>query len=288
MSLVVAQVTDEGPRIVSDTRVIFRDGRRPRLRTGVLKTIVVSADCTVSFAGDVYRGLSAVREFARLKGAGHGIERGIRGLRTAAGESAGAVEFIVASADPAAGLVRIRSSGIERDLIATWIGDCTAFEGFQAGRDKPIHPYLAAMLSPAEMVMMTLTGAMSAVIADPALESVGDFCVAAAATGGAFNYLPSMESHVGRDYRVEGGRILLASIRPVEEGGYAFSVVQPVRPGIPAIGVSFPAARLGLLYLPLEFDEAQVIEAVSAREFVTASRARYGVELSTPMLAGPP
>jgi hypothetical protein len=44
----------------------------------------------------------------------------------------------------------------------------------------------------------------------------------------------------------------------VEEGGYAVSVVEPADPGTPALGLNLPRARLGMLYLPLEFDGAQV------------------------------
>jgi hypothetical protein len=72
--------------------------------------------------------------------------------------------------------------------------------------------------------------------------------------------------------------------QPVDEGGYAVSIVPPAEPGIPALGVNFPVARLGLIYLPLQFDGAQVIRNISPNEFGTAVLERFGVTLSDPLL----
>jgi hypothetical protein len=126
---------------------------------------------------------------------------------------------------------------------------------------------------------------MDAVIADPGIPSVGDFCVRVAAKQGEFNYLEQTFIHVGRDITVNDGDELIAKMaQSVEEGGYAVSVVEPARPGTPALGLNFPRAGIGMLYLPLEYDEAQVIHDISPNEFSQAVQNQFGVAMKHPML----
>ena len=75
--------------------------------------------------------------------------------------------------------------------------------------------------------------------------------------------------------------------QPVEEGGYAVSVVEPEKPGTPALGLSFPRARLGMLYLPLKFDGAEVFHDVSANDFPKVVLERFGVSMKLPLLREP-
>jgi len=70
--------------------------------------------------------------------------------------------------------------------------------------------------------------------------------------------------------------------QPVEEGGFAVTVVEPAHPGIPALGLSFPRAHLGMLFLPLEYDQAQVIEDVSPNDYARVVQERFGVAMKDP------
>ena len=42
LSLVVAEATDAGPRIVSDTRVVSPEGPKSSFKTGTLKSVIVT------------------------------------------------------------------------------------------------------------------------------------------------------------------------------------------------------------------------------------------------------
>jgi hypothetical protein len=75
--------------------------------------------------------------------------------------------------------------------------------------------------------------------------------------------------------------------RPVEEGGYSVSVVEPMEPGTPALGLHFSRARLGMLYLPLQFDGAEVISDVSSNDFSAEILRRFGVRMKDPALKKP-
>jgi hypothetical protein len=132
--------------------------------------------------------------------------------------------------------------------------------------------------------MATLRRAMQAAIDGPDATSVGDFNVAVAYKPTGFEYLGSTFIHVGRDIQISSGDDLIGKMAQPVEGGYAVSVVEPARPGVPALGLNSPRARLGMIYLPLEFDGAQVISDVSPNEFVKIVCERFVVAMKEPSL----
>jgi hypothetical protein len=290
MSLVVAQATENGSRIVSDTRVTF-EWKRPTFKTGTLKAIVLSPTVTICFAGDVLAGLEGVRDFARGLTETNKFDELLPNLQKRTVDRQRRVEFIVASVAAGSSITRIRDAEIELKLDSAWIGDHDAFERFQEERHKPLKGFQLEMMNqlpPSGRVMMALGNAMQAVIADSRIPSVDDFCVRIVAKDGEFNYLEQMFIHVGRNITVKAGDDLVSKMaQPIQEGGYAVSVVEPAKPGTPALGLNFPRARIGLVYLPLQYDEAQVIEDVSPNEFSQVVLNRFGVALRAPMLRHP-
>jgi hypothetical protein len=289
VSLVVAEATDDGPRIVSDTRVLFPEGPRSSFKTGTLKAIVVARDVTICFAGDVIAGLEGVRGFARGLGEGHSVDDLLPALQEFSSAKRRIVEFIVATGERSSQLRLIHSGVVERALPFAWIGDQLAFERFQRERNRPRDFVWSLVetsdLPPATRIMTTLIRAMRATIEDPAIESVADFCIPVAFTPRGFEYLGSVFIYVGRDIHVRPGEDLIARmLQPAEEGGYAVSVVEPAEPGTPALGLNFPRARLGMVYLPLEFDGAQVIWDVSPDDFAKVVLDRFGVAMKNPPL----
>lgn len=223
MSLVVADATDDGPRIVSDTRITFPDGPRSSFKTDTLKAIVVTHDVTICFAGDVVAGLDGVREFARGLREGRPVADLLKRLEVLASDDRRIVEFIVARGPGGSQLTRIRKSGIEPSLSTAWIGDQEAFERFQKERNKmpnSVAGPLDSMLPAAIRTMVTLDRAMQAVIDDPAIESVGNFNVRVAYKVKGFEYLGSTFIHVGRDIQIKPGDNLVDKMaQSVEEGG---------------------------------------------------------------------
>lgn len=288
MSLVVAQMTSDGPRIVSDMRVRPPFDQRPSLRLNVLKSIVIAPELAISFAGDVGLGLDCVRKCAEMHGARETLDNIVEVAGAFASKMDDAVEFIVATTLDDHKLIRIGRGGIERDLGATWIGDQAAFESFQSNRhrlDGALSDFMAINWPESVRIGHSLGTAMEAVIADAKVASVDDFCIQVSAKDGALNYLGGSFIHVGRDIAVRSGdNLILKMAQPVSEGGYSVTIVPPRLPGIAALGLSFPMARLGYLYLPLKFDEAKVLQDVPAQNFAAVTFEEFGVELQDPML----
>jgi len=288
MSLIVAQATEEGPRLVSDMRAIYPDGTKPQFKTDTLKTIVIAPNITVCFAGDVQAGLQGVRQCAQELRDSSPFDRLIDGLQLLSSNPNQPVDFIVATNRNDCQLTRIRDGQVERDLQTAWIGDSVAFELFQLERNRPLddtRKMIEGSLTPTQRVMSTLCRAMGAVIDNPEIESVDGFCVAVAYKFGGFEYLSSTFIHVGRDIFIQPGEDLIGKMaHAVEEGGYAVSVVEPAEAGTPALALNFPRARLGILFLPLQFEGGQVIEDVGPREFAQVIFERFGVRMKDPAL----
>lgn len=287
MSLVVAQSTAQGPRIVSDTHVLFPDSRRTRFESDTLKAVVLNRDLVLCFAGDVAVGLDAVRSFATGLEDGKSLED-LRGeLEHTVKAARRGLEFILATFDTAAPLLRITAAGIERDVQMTWIGDQEGYEVFQRARvpQDPVWAEVERALPAPTQAMARLQRAMDSVIQNSSIGSVDGFCVSVALRPTGFEYLGSTFIYVGRDIQVRAGEDLVGKMaQPAEEGGYAVSVVEPADPGTPALGVNFPQARLGMVYLPLWFDEAQVIRDVSPNDFPRAVHERFGIAMKLPPL----
>ena len=246
---------------------------------------MVSRDLAISFAGDVSIGLDAIRQSAKEIAAGATRGGVVQVLQVAASD--GVVEFIVAAAEPNTPLVRIRDTAVE-DLAVAWIGDHDAFEAFQSKRELYQQGPFPALLRSAPVptqVMSELGDAMSNTIRDKRIGSVDDFCVRVASKDGAFNYNDDSFIYVGRDFQIsDGNNVVSKMAQSVAEGGYSVSVVSPAHPGVAALGLSFPRARLGLVYLPLEHDEAQVIHDVRAIDFADVVQERLGIRFCEPML----
>jgi len=287
MSLVVSHLTEEGPRIVSDSRVSFSDGRNPKVKTGTIKSIIITETIAVCFAGDVENGLNAIREFANNLDKSR-FDSCIANLCTASEQKPREVEFIVAVAGEVNNLYRVKDGLIESDLRVAWIGDREAFEAFQQEYNEPqdeIQLELMQGLPQSAQTMTRITSAMDKVIANPDIDAVGEFNVRIGSKKGKFNYYGGTFIHLGRDVNVkDGDNLILKMAQSVEEGGYSVSIVEPLKPGTPAFALNFPRAKLGYLFLPLIYDEAQVIHDVYARDFAQVILEKFGVEMSQPML----
>lgn len=145
MSLIVAENTEAGPRIASDTRVIFPNAERPSHQTGTLKAIALASDVAVCFAGDVAAGLEAVRSCATaLQGGMSPTNLGDHVVPWTSSRWSD-VEFIVAVGGVKPAIARVTAGHIEADLHVAWIGDQAAFESFQRHQNRWGEQWLPVM-----------------------------------------------------------------------------------------------------------------------------------------------
>jgi len=288
MSLVVAQTIGLGPYIVSDTRVTDQHGRPlTTLKDGTLKAVVVSGDVAICFAGTVKTGTEAIRRLGQAISAGTDVDELLPLL---AGETSADdhVEFLVAKNQPGPSLIRIRHGKVEHGASTAWLGDHAAFERFQEERTSSSQgPGPAKPQTTGQRLKYDMETAMRAVIEDAAISSVGGFVakIGRYQDSLAFNYHAEFFTHVGRNFRFEGELTVQQLIRPVDEGGYAYCVVEPAHAGTPALGLIFLQANLAMAFLPLQFDGAQVVPDVHLDDFVKIMEDRFGVRFAEPFLS---
>ena len=280
MSLVVAQATEHGPRITSDILVGRWDRPRAALKDGTLKAIVLSQRVAICLAGHVEQGLGTVREFAAGLNAGEAVDNLLPMLERKS--ATGTVDFIVAQRHSIEQLTRITENGVERRLPIAWIGDRHGFEQFQRARKRvPPQPQIT---SPPARIMHELRAAMKAVIDDETIVNVGGFEVAVANTQAGFEYLGSTYVYPGRDFTTPSvvEDLIPYMIQPAEEGGYTACLVEPVFAGVPAAALYFPTGGVVIMFLPLQFDTAQVITGVRPTEFTKIVQDRFGIAMKAP------
>jgi hypothetical protein len=289
MTLIVAAATEKGPRVLSDTHVLPSFGATPTYRTNALKAVILSPDTCVCFAGEVAAGLTGVRQASRHIEDGDTPAEVVAALQRVIDETQRDVEFLVARCGGDWQLARVRGDGAETDLMNAWIGDREAFERFQEARHAYTPPSYAKDLSSAIVTDLQLREGMTAVLEEPQLPSVADFLVSVACLPDGFNYLDSMFTMNGRDVTItipSGQSVPIPWSTSVADGSYTVSIVAPADPGIPALALLFPFAQFALLFLPLRFDEVQVITGFRPEQFVDRVREDFGITMHEAIYPG--
>jgi hypothetical protein len=284
MTLVVARAFGERVRVAADLRVTRRDDTARGYPIAVLKNVVLTPDVLVAFAGDVDVATAALRQ---AKAVASHVERILEVLVQTCEQAA--VEFIVA--DRPTALWRVSADGIE-PTSATWVGDKRAYEVYQRGyhtmpavreaiRIEGISPAGPAPFSPDELeVLSRMLNGTIALENTGSIASVGEaFVWAHASATRGFQYEQQAMLQADHEQELPPDRWVTADWGTVANGGFGYSMLVPVEPGIGIVGLYFPHAHLGLLYHPLARDEPFVYPRVSHSELREAIRSEHDVEL---------
>lgn len=266
MTLVVARITDRGPRLIADIRtVVAGQGGPPRFQDGVLKLLVLEANLCVGFAGEVPAALEAVRGVANL-GAPRDVDAVIRQLERTA--RAGRADFIVAQLDR---LVRIQAAG-NSHLGACGIGAPDAFSRYQ----QSYHEGGSTRGAVDEITRMSR--AFQAVIDDSSVETVGEIKISVGKAAEGFVYAPDIRVSTASQ-TIPAGEPTLLSFGTAAVGAYATSVFTPsASPSVPLVGVHFFHGGFGYVYSPLDSEEPFLIRG-DQDEFANEVRTRFGVDV---------
>lgn len=118
--------------------------------------------------------------------------------------------------------------------------------------------------------------AFHCVVSDQAIPTIGGLLFAVVTHKGAFQYAPAASVFYPPQQIPSGVDTALQFGGPAE-GGYAYSIYCPVQPHVCVVGVYFLQGRCGLLYLPLEADDAVWFNQVSQVDFTEAVRQKFGI-----------
>jgi hypothetical protein len=125
--------------------------------------------------------------------------------------------------------------------------------------------------------------AFEAVVVGGRFPSIGNLIVtltAESAQRSGFRYQPSVAASGFHPVPVTTIPTSVLASKGVDAGGYHESFSVPAEAGVAAIALHLFQGRMGILFLPLEQDEAVAIENVTASEFVDKVWKAYGIRLA--------
>lgn len=295
MTLVVGRLVDGFVRIVADSQISSAISVSPmldldaatldcfetRFRTpfeGALKILAVSPDAAIAYSSrNIDHALNAIRvAFESLGRPLSVVSAGELAKQLVSSTANGDHEFIVASRSK---FHILKAGRVEADQDVAWIGDQKGFEEYQRLYHRSP---TSAQLSEGDAICVRMSDAISGVISEGKLPSIGGVPITLTANGcegDGFRYL----GHVrGYDFHRVSGFSTPQSVlhsRSAADGGYNYSLLVPSRPGVPAVGVHISQPRMGALFLPLRCNKPIVINDVSASQFIDKIVDLYGVEL---------
>jgi hypothetical protein len=301
MTLVVARITPLGVRMAADMRVTDPSAIRRGYVHGALKAVLLSPTLCVGYAGNVDFAQHVIREVASK---GLGFDAIQARLVDANRSSEGASDFLIAGLRPRR-LIEIKK-GRGVCCSAGWVGDASAFGDYQAEYHREQH------IPPREMydsgdraedieIAIRMGAAMGAVVEGPGSVGQGEDRVLTLPQGGRHQavgeavvmVVPRAEDDLFA-YQISiraqapmfseplppGLGVVPPDFGSAARGSFAYDVLHPRQPGVPALGIYFHEGRLGLLYAPLLFDRAEPYAKVSWEQFVELVRLKRGIALA--------
>lgn len=234
---------------LTDTMVGNRNEPRPNIMPGRLKVVTIGPRVTVAFAGNadaaglaiqaarrllLHRGLAAASEFLKAESIDSGTD------------------FLIASHDPEARLVRVRSGvALEVKDICS-LGDDGPFKDM-IEQARPVTDDLP--LGRSELRHRFFDRLMTNKNLSPV---VGGFPIAVIASPAGHRYLSGSGVYTYKFPDIEWGKETHQSIEQVYsgDGHFELSIVPSEHLDVPVVGVCLLQARTGYVYSPIEDPEA--------------------------------
>lgn len=292
MTLVVVRLLEHGPRFESDSHLTDVNGLQSGMIASALKAVVLHRGLCVAYAGLAETALIAIRGLAVSGGGGFDVREVERRLLDAHNAAAGGVDFLVGSLSPTPSISRVSRGVVERGLPAAWIGDHEAFVAYQRGYHEAEMPKVgngqASPLSREDVNAKTaMRAGMAAAIEDSASPTVAGLPLAVDVSPDryGFSYVPEARMEGGADQKIPSREWTTLQFGGTAEGGFAYSVLVPDRPGIGVLGIHIRQGQLGMLFYPQLAEKPVLFRNVSHVAFESEVKRLFGVAIRGPMIS---
>jgi hypothetical protein len=315
MTLVVAKKVLDSIVIVSDTKVtlerrstVYNPDESLQLVKGkpdfedseTLKTLILSPEICVAFAGNVRRAIDIIKrlvqtnQYTNITSLLNQLEKEISKDVTDDEK----VEFIVGQiGKDSCDLYTINDGGIQ-SKIACWIGSQDAFHLYQRllprldnddideFKDYP-SIYINAQLGSMILAMRYLIDVDEEDKKGKNQNDVGGLALAVKSTKNGFKYLvQSLNSHgphsevVTTSAGIRGGSVVDKNmIDAADIGGYTYSILTSRGAGQGCVGIYIYQNKTGMLYAPLLSTKRIRLKAADLEDFIGQASEKYGVTL---------
>ncbi|MBI3129246.1 MAG: tetratricopeptide repeat protein [Candidatus Tectomicrobia bacterium] len=268
MSLVVAKKTNKFFCIVGDSQLTLTNATHQNPLQGILKSVILSSNLCVSFAGNLHFAEEAIRTIPSIEKSTLQtvIDHFLRWHEKSTEAHASTTDFILAIGEPHFCLIAIKDARAN-NVETTWIGNQDAFSEFQeymqTEKFPPLpHPpegnlaaSISAILCPEHpdadhSTYTRMNNAMDAVIYNQKHKDVGGFKIPIATHKNDFCYMPYMRVYPEPVVLPPVGAEKVIPFGTVEQGGYAisFMISDSAYPACAAIHIL--QAKIGVVFLP--------------------------------------
>ena len=273
MSLIIAKIHKSFFRIESDTQVTFHNTRMPR-HSGKLKSIIISQDIVVSFAGNYEYGCESLNDILEINSPK--VEEIIEILLKSNISSDNEVEYILSIANNGKEIIEIKENKVRRNLVSAWIGNVEGFKKFQKCFVPMMNSGLPDKLGAEYIFVDCFKSVMNSV------QTVGDFSIAVKLGDYGFYYTGSRKRTVSaktsKDSLNQGSDPLDIDIELRPENG-DFSIEYLRSDDRLSIGIYYSLGLFGVLLNPKLSNEVNYIKAVDKKEFINSIKSEYNIDL---------
>jgi hypothetical protein len=240
----------------------------------------------VAYSGNASVAVHTIRTLREARG--EELVTGLLQSSVDAGEDEDGVSYLVA--DVNVGLQRIRHSGAEPPTRATYIGEEEALEIYH-GMPKPqvltveeFSPPEPFPESPDTEAFLRMSSALMQMQTMDGIATIGEAQVSAFSRNG-FHYEPQAFLAASNEQVFTSPEWTKVNWGSVADGGFGYSLLHPIDPGIGMVGLHFPHRGLGFLYHPLGYDGPAIYRDVSHEEFRAAVAEDHSIAIDGPRVA---
>ena len=278
MTLIVAKIKEDKIKIVSDSKITDEAAVRNNPLFGNLKTIILSKDTCIGYAGKVYFAEKILNEFYG------GKIKNFKELFNRCGqlhhESNFETDFILATLfDNKPVIYKISEGKMFLDHINLWIGDIDGFNKYQSEYHNKKNA------NKEDFAKMGI--AFSEVIKDEKIPSVSDFRIGIDTVfheelkSLIFIYEFKAEfSFANQIIKTPSGKQTPIKVGGAEIGGYGICYLRSVNVYEPGIAIHFPQGGFGMLFCPkLNHNKAIIIKEDDGEDFAKKVWSLYKIAL---------
>lgn len=283
MTLVINKIIEGQIYVHSDTRVtqLFNGEflRKEPPLSGILKSIIITPEICISFAGNIDHAHSALEKIFsdQIFDLSH-LKILLLCVHVEENEE---IDFSIATTLGGGQLIQIKDGEIKENLQVVWLGEKSAFESYQ-GR------YLDGLkglenLGADELSKLTNDAFEQTLHSEVTqTQSVGDYHISIRTKDDELRYQMKFKIDIGpQEIKIEKpGEWTDIPLGNAENGSYGESYLVSETTGKPAIGIHFIHGNFGILFFPGISRNAILIKGVKwGNEFTARVLEEYGVRL---------
>ena len=241
MTLVIGRIIQGGVIVESDSKITDPKivSNRNYIFSGLLKTIILNPQISVSYAGDIETAQKAIERL--YQSSSFEINQIKSELLEINIESEFGTDFLIASLENQPLLYKIANGKIDISNTAQWIGDIEGFNMFQKEFLSKLKSYKPTH------IFSVHSNAFEKVITSEKIESIGGFHITVHRTKNGLEYLMKMSITSGQPITVKGNRTHIVPFGNAQTGSYSYSYLISNNPFFPAVGIHFPMGAFGTL-----------------------------------------